>query len=232
MKKILLSLLTLFSLSAIAQDVIIKQNGDDIQCKLIEVGTDQIKYKRWTNQNGPVFVEERDDVFMIKYENGEKDVFGVKPVANNTTSANLSSVVTFPNLMYDRKSVSGLSANGTMIPLEQAQSIMGSDWNDFETYKGQRKKGKRLLVWGIICRSSSIPFTIAALTTAEIPFYAVASGLRIGSTPLLATGIVNMAKGQRGCKHLVKQHDASSLSFNPEFEFGVGLNAMSLRMNF
>ena len=47
MKKILLSIISvLCSLSAIGQDVIVMQNGDEIECKLIEVGVENIKYKR------------------------------------------------------------------------------------------------------------------------------------------------------------------------------------------
>lgn len=232
MKKILLILCVFFSLSVMAQDVIIMQNGDEIQCKLIEIGTEQIKYKRWSNQNGPTFVEDRDDVFMIKYGNGDKDVFGIKNVSQQNESSISVSGKTLPNLMYDRKSVSGLSSGGIVIPTVEAQSIMGNDWKEFDSLNKQRQKGKNLLTCGIISRTISIPLSVGAIVNGENPLYVMSLGLRMGGGALLATGIVNMARGQRGCKRLVKQHDSSAVGFNPEFDFGIGVNAMSFRMNF
>ena len=80
MKKILLSIISvLCSLTTVGQDVIVMQNGDEIPCKLVEVGVENIKYKRLSNLNGPTFVEEKDDVFMIKYQNGEKDLLYKEP---------------------------------------------------------------------------------------------------------------------------------------------------------
>lgn len=233
MKKILLILSVLCSLSAMAQDVIVKQNGDEIQCKLIEVGTESIKYKRWSNQNGPIFVEERDDVFMIKYENGEKDVFGVKTASQQNNVAVIpSSAMTIPNLRYDKGSISGLYSGSTEIPLDYAQTIMGTDWSEFQMYQDKRKKGKKLLVWGIVCRAVSVPLTVGFIVDGDIPYFVSGTGVRMAGSALLATGIVNLVKGQRGCKRLVKQHNASSIGFNPEFDFKAGVNSMSLTMNF
>lgn len=233
MKKILLILSVLCSLSAMAQDVIVKQNGDEIQCKLIEVGTESIKYKRWSNQNGPTFVEERDDVFMIKYENGEKDVFGVKTASQqNNVAVNPSSAMRIPNLRYDKGSISGLYSGSTEIPLDYAQTIMGTDWSEFQMYQDKRKKGKNLLVWGIACNFLSTGAGIVGIATETFPLYIVGGGMRVSSYPLLAIGIVNFVKGQRGCKRLAKQHSSSSIGFNPEFDFKAGVNSMSLTMKF
>ncbi len=232
MKKVLFLICALCSMSAMAQDIIIKQNGDEIQCKLLEVGSEEIKYKRWTNLNGPTFIEERNDVFMIKYQNGEKDVFGVKPTAQQKATLNSSQAVTLFSLRYDKDSESGLVSGGKEIPTNYAQSIMGNEWNDFVHFKEKREKGKHLLVWGIICRGLSTGTTIAGICTEEIPFFAVSGGLRLTSTTLMATGIVNMAKGQHGCRRLVEQHTSQPTGFNPKFDFGIGANAISLRISF
>ncbi len=58
-----------------AQDVIIKPNGDEIKAKVTKVNSNEIEYKKWTNQDGPLYTIDTRDVFMIKYTNGEKDVF-------------------------------------------------------------------------------------------------------------------------------------------------------------
>ena len=79
MKKALKNLLALaICLSAVsvnAQDIITKKNGDEIQAKITEVGQNEIKYKRFDNLDGPVYTIGKGDVFMVKYENGTKDVF-------------------------------------------------------------------------------------------------------------------------------------------------------------
>lgn len=68
-------LFCLMSIGTSAQDVIIRKNGDEIQAKVLAVSDSEIDYKKWSNQNGPTYTMSKDDVFMIKYINGDKDVF-------------------------------------------------------------------------------------------------------------------------------------------------------------
>jgi hypothetical protein len=58
-----------------AQDIITLKSGDEIKAKVQEIGTDNVKYKKYDNQNGPTYTLMKSDIFMIKYENGDKDVF-------------------------------------------------------------------------------------------------------------------------------------------------------------
>jgi|GEM_PF-779885 hypothetical protein len=74
LKGLLFLLMTFGVLSVSAQDVIVRRDGDELQCKILEVSKNEVRYKRWTNQEGPAFTEKKSDIFMIKYENGEKDV--------------------------------------------------------------------------------------------------------------------------------------------------------------
>ena len=59
-----------------AHDVVLKVNGDEIEAKVTEVGLTEIKYKRASNLSGPTYTIPITEVFMITYNNGEKDVFG------------------------------------------------------------------------------------------------------------------------------------------------------------
>lgn len=97
MKKLLLIAMAFcFSQTCLrAQDVIILKTGDEIKSKVSEIGTTEIKYKKFDNLNGPVISILKSDVFMIKYENGTKDVFSNKnqssenkPGANNQKAFN------------------------------------------------------------------------------------------------------------------------------------------------
>lgn len=60
-----------------AQDLIIKKNGDEIKSKVLEVALKIIKYKKFDNPNGPTFEILKSEIFIIKYENGTKDVLNV-----------------------------------------------------------------------------------------------------------------------------------------------------------
>ena len=64
-----------------AQDVIVLKNGDEINAIVQEVGTEEVKYKKY-GTDVPVYKVLIEDIFMIKYENGTKDVFD--PAENET----------------------------------------------------------------------------------------------------------------------------------------------------
>lgn len=74
-----LATLMLLSFVANAQDVITMKNGDEVQSKIMEITPTEIKYKRYENQEGPTYTIKKSDAFMIKYQNGTKDVFNDEP---------------------------------------------------------------------------------------------------------------------------------------------------------
>ena len=76
MKKVMYAVLSgLFFISSVySQDVITKLNGDDINAKIIEITQTEIKYKKFDNLEGPIYTLPINDVFLIKYENGNKEV--------------------------------------------------------------------------------------------------------------------------------------------------------------
>lgn len=78
MKKLLIVSFTLLVHFTIAQDVIVMKNGDELNAVVLEVGTESIKYKKYDNQQGPTYSIDKTDVFMIRYENGSKDVFNTQ----------------------------------------------------------------------------------------------------------------------------------------------------------
>jgi len=76
MKKLLLlfAAISIFA-NVDAQDIIIKKNGDEIKSKILEVAIDNVKYKKFENIDGPTYTISKEEIFMIRYENGNKDVF-------------------------------------------------------------------------------------------------------------------------------------------------------------
>lgn len=75
MKKVFV-LLSFVSLNVSAQDVIVKKDGSTILSKVLEVNQNDIKYKKYSNQNGPTYTIGKSDIISINYENGDKDMFG------------------------------------------------------------------------------------------------------------------------------------------------------------
>lgn len=65
----------LSAINAIAQDVIIKRDGNEIQAKVLKVSDTEINYVKWNNLEGPTYTLSKSEIFMIKYKNGEKDIF-------------------------------------------------------------------------------------------------------------------------------------------------------------
>lgn len=86
-----LSILVFTVSNGIAQDIITNKNGDEIKSKVLEVSQSEIKYKKIGNPSGPTYSIPKSDVFMIKYENGEKDVFGENTKIKNDNSTTINS---------------------------------------------------------------------------------------------------------------------------------------------
>ena len=75
MKKVLLFLMLLSATSVFAQDVIVKKDGSTILSKVVEIGSTEVKYKKFSNQNGPTYTITKAEIQAINYENGDKDTF-------------------------------------------------------------------------------------------------------------------------------------------------------------
>lgn len=69
----LLILFCCFAFAASAQDKIIKHSGEVIKCKIVEVGSTEIKYIPSDNPTGPVYTIDKDKVARIEFDNGKKE---------------------------------------------------------------------------------------------------------------------------------------------------------------
>jgi len=58
-------------------DVLVYKDGSEIRVKLSEVSSAQLKYKRCDMPDGPSYITNKTDLFMIKYANGTKEVVKV-----------------------------------------------------------------------------------------------------------------------------------------------------------
>lgn len=75
-KKIVLMIICLAgNATMFAQDIIIRKNGDEIEAIVREIGIEEVRYKKFENQNGPIYRLKKSEISMIRYEDGSRDVF-------------------------------------------------------------------------------------------------------------------------------------------------------------
>lgn len=115
--RIILTLVFLLVISASlqAQDkMVLRGKKDTSYIKVIEVGTDEIKYKQWPiDENMPMFSETRDRILMIIFQNGNVMKFSDNEFNNK---ANYSDQNTM-NIKIDPFSI---LTNSTSIAFEQS----------------------------------------------------------------------------------------------------------------
>jgi hypothetical protein len=88
MKSVIVTVLTFLMVGCgYAQDIITFKSGEEVKVKIIEIGLNEIKYKKAdTTESNPTYLVYKTAVLMIKYENGTKDIFTNTNNYQDTTS--------------------------------------------------------------------------------------------------------------------------------------------------
>ncbi len=77
-KRVLLGVAFVFAISTVsAQDLIVLNSTavEELQVRVVEVSESDVKYKKWSYQDGPIFTISTSKILYIKYQNGEKQRF-------------------------------------------------------------------------------------------------------------------------------------------------------------
>lgn len=70
-----------------AQDFILTKKSEVIEAKVVEVGLNEVKYKKWNYLDGPNYSISKDAISKITYQNGDVEVFEItKNVSSHNTS--------------------------------------------------------------------------------------------------------------------------------------------------
>jgi uncharacterized protein (TIGR02145 family) len=83
MKSLLIAVFLIAGALLNAQDVIIHKNGEKISAKVLEITPELVKYKKFTNLEGPIYSVYKSDVVQITYQDGTVESFSAKPVITN-----------------------------------------------------------------------------------------------------------------------------------------------------
>lgn len=166
-----------------AQDIITLNNGDEIQAKVMKISDSEIEYKLWTNQTGPIYAKSISDIFMIKFESGEKKVFEHRQPAMQNGGNNLAAVFG-DEPMY--KKGRDLYIGSRKLYQSDVISLFGI--NRADSYSSSRSE----IMWGTILIPTGTAMVIAGGVVAIVSEFDDLLGLWI---PLLSTGVVAAAVG-------------------------------------
>lgn len=223
--------LTLSSVCIFAQDVIFKKDGVKINAKTLEITEQQIKYKDFYFQDGPIRNVNISDVAMIIYENGEKEIF-------NTRASTQPLSKPYNPFLDDLKREFDSIGSDDSAMLEFFRRNEYSEYSDrFESACRQKTVGTTLRNVGIGVAAAGVVVTLigtiqyanadindryeedryVVFSTVGVSMMLVGEGLIIASIP------VSITAGAR--KRFIKN------DFEKEY-FGDGVSAYQPKLNF
>ena len=178
MKRIFFLFLLLSSTLLKAQDVIVTSDGSTIICKVIEVGTSEVKYKKISNLDGPLYSILISDINTINYENGEKERYGEYLTTKDSKAPKVS----------NRQDI--ILNYGTEIPIQIVSPIKARDVSEgqevsFRTVSDVVVNGEKLIpastpVKGIVYKADkSAPFGTKGKLGITIDYLTLLDGTRI-----------------------------------------------------
>ena len=150
----------------VAQDVIVTRQAERIDAKVMEVSESEVKYKKTSNPDGPMFVLSTEKIASILYANGEVQVFEQQP---KTEPVEKQQPVT------DRKIKKGVvlfregryivdNRAGSIYEPENLRELLGDDaYNNYLDAQTSYGSGSALLTvgWiGTICGAAMIAIGI------------------------------------------------------------------------
>jgi hypothetical protein len=150
MKKLTLFIVVLFlGLNVFAQDVIIRKSPNGaINCKIIEIDDDEIKYSMEINGQIGNFSIDKDNVEAIKYENGDVENFNTKKQVKTDFSKDAKNAIKFnflsPLFGYTYLSYERAIKPGVSFEIGLGAIGLGGDLDEIKPLGGVMKLGVKL----------------------------------------------------------------------------------------
>jgi hypothetical protein len=124
-----------------SQDIIYKTDGTEIKAVVTEITSDIVKYKIFTQQDGPVRNIFIRDVFMIIYKDGTKEVFKGKYDEKQQSATDINPEVVNSNNEYNR-------SNQTPAINEPAKQAARAEPQEIKPKKAVEEKKAALFLKG------------------------------------------------------------------------------------
>lgn len=219
MKKIYLFILMIVLAMAVkAQDTVVLRNGDILSVKVTEVSNSQIKYLLWDNQNGPVYVQEVGDIFMVKYQNGRKEVFDQKKYEQKTQVQQSNQRLEKP--LYIEYYDGQLCTDDRVLTVKEASQLLGYDrYNTFISGLRQYRGGGV----GIGCSILLGLAGGAAVLFSGDDVLVLAGWVAVGIADiLLPIGIVRRSVGKGRMNWAIDDYNREQREMSQRFSLSVG----------
>lgn len=113
MKNLFVTLMLLTATSAFAQDVLEQQDGSTLLVKVVEITSNEVKYKKYSNVDGPSYTLPLNEIRSLTYENGEKETF-----------------VSIKNKEQVQEKTTHVLKAGTPIPLKISKAVKAAELNE------------------------------------------------------------------------------------------------------
>jgi len=234
-------LLMLFGVSAMAQDVIILKNGNEIKSLVHEVGPEYVLYKKWENQTGPSYYQRKDEVLIIMYQNGTKEIFNevAKPSESNSEQSKLASSNQSTTLSGKRMFANpdgSVSFEGSDYRIYGKDEMQNFLLNNCRPAYDQYTTGKRLAKSGGICLAVGIPLSCASIGLWFLPYSLIYGPIITGGlTGMWIGGAINLSRGNRmvnGAFDTYNRMCASSKNYSSRLELGLTGNGIGMLLTF
>lgn len=165
---VLFAITFVFCFDATAQDIIFLTNGDEIEAKVMKVTETELEYKRYDNPDGPSYTKSLSNVFMVKYENGVKDVF----TTPETVKQQQQTVYDGPSMgehspLTLSRSGAYIVSNVGALKNDDLKRLLGDEaWDDYMSARKGYDAGNTVAAFGVAVGVLGIMGYIGAVNTA------------------------------------------------------------------
>ena len=215
-KKVLFLALCIIAISCncLAQDIIVTKDARKINAKVTEVNVDNVRYKNFDNQDGPVYTLLKSDIASIVYQNGQVDTF---------TSE--SSTPAAPTQTPRQRVQAGRT------PIESSGNLL----TDMQTYSpalySQYVSGKKLATTGWIFLGSGVAANIVGILMFTADENILGTAWIVAGEIFLATSvpllIIGGSRKNRSVRTFNSQYQITQ-SDSPHFQMNVYPNRVGI----
>ena len=205
-----------------------EKDGSEIKAKVLEITDKEIKYKNFDFQNGPTRYISISEVFMITYENGQKEVFSTQPPTEEIYYS-LSSEL---KNEFDR-----IGSNDYQMLKFFEKNNFREYHNNFESACKMSETGFGILGGGLVLMGGGVFALVFGISDQNIGFiYAGSAMIGVGqvltivSIPFSAIGGVKKAAIKRN--FVKKYFGTDGYSYQPTLNFGLITNAIGFSLKF
>jgi hypothetical protein len=141
--KILTALLILFYGALVelnAQDILYTTSGAKLKSKILEINTDEIKYKSFSNSEGPTYVISKSEIIFIQYANGMSEILNYNPKTFEPKKINSTTTLSPKNKLTPKVKTSNLRYMNTHLISINALALANGDATiiyDHELFKSK-----------------------------------------------------------------------------------------------